>query len=64
MKKTNLQQVYDALTGKGGEVITLDESLRLRALGLSLIHISEWMNVESPMTATDFFSLFSPSTLL
>ena len=33
MKKTNLQQVYDALTGKGGEVITLDESLRLRALG-------------------------------
>ena len=33
MKKTTLQQVYDALTGKGGEVITLDETLRLKALG-------------------------------
>ncbi len=33
MKKTTLQDVYDALTGKGGEVITLDESLRLKALG-------------------------------
>lgn len=33
MKKTTLQDVYDALTGKGGEVITLDEALRLKALG-------------------------------
>lgn len=33
MKKTTLQDVYDALTGKGGEVISLDESLRLKALG-------------------------------
>ena len=32
MKKTTLRQVYDALTGRGGEVIVLDEALRRQAL--------------------------------
>ena len=27
MKKTTLQGVYDALTGRGGEVIVMEESL-------------------------------------
>ncbi len=31
MKKTTLQGVYDALTGRGGEVIVMDESLRRAA---------------------------------
>jgi quinolinate synthase len=33
MKKTTLQGVYDALTGRGGEEIVLDEDVRRRALG-------------------------------
>ena len=31
MKKTTLQGVYDAITGRGGEVILMDEELRLAA---------------------------------
>lgn len=33
MKKTDLQDVYDALVGVGGEVITMDETLRKGAKG-------------------------------
>lgn len=32
MKKTTLQGVYDAITGAGGEVITMEEELRQKAL--------------------------------
>lgn len=42
MKKTNLQQVYDALTGKGGEVITLDESLRAQSLRQHCQYAAVW----------------------